>query len=205
MTGNGVGEDSAVEGVESTWERILRISADLFAQNGYHGTGMTELSEEIQLGRGGLYHHIHSKDSLLAKIAYQPILAAADIAEDLVSQDLDPDTKVLRLANELVASIEAQPSPWIVFFREYSSLPPEWQRKVLAERERYLSAWERVVSDGVRAGRFCPDQPLFLEGLLAFFIYSYIWVNNKQLKAADSLGQSLGTFILRGLRGSADV
>jgi Transcriptional regulator len=185
---------------ETTWERILRVSADLFAQKGYHGTGLSELTDAIHLGRGGLYHHIRSKDSLLAQISRKPIREAADQAEAIVAQDITAEEKVVALARGLVSSIEAQPSPWIVFFREYSSLPPEYQREVLEQRERYLYSWEQAVEQGVRAGDFCDDRPLFLEGLLAFFIYSYIWVNNKGTH--EPLGDSLARFVLRGLRKS---
>lgn len=185
---------------ETTRERVLRVSARLFAAKGYHGTGMSELTKAIPLGRGGLYHHIGSKDALLAEIAYQPILSAADQAEAIVARDgLSPSEKVLLLAREMVRSIEADPDPWIVFFREYSSLPPDRQRAVLDQRARYLKAWESVVRDGAQRGEFCADEPLFLEGLLAFFIYSYIWVNQNTPESADSLGESLAQFILRGL------
>jgi Transcriptional regulator len=185
---------------ETTWERILRVSADLFAQKGYHGTGLSELTDAIRLGRGGLYHHIRSKDSLLAQISRKPIRDAAEQAEAIVAQNITAEEKVFALARGLISSIEAQPSPWIVFFREYSSLPPEHQREVLTQRERYLRSWELAVEQGVQSGDFCDDPPLFLEGLLAFFIYSYIWVNNKGVQ--EPLGESLARFVLRGLRKS---
>src|SRR5436309_3637837 len=50
-------------------EEILQIAARLFAENGYHGTGIAELGEAVGLGKGALYHHIGSKEDLLYEIS----------------------------------------------------------------------------------------------------------------------------------------
>ena len=49
-------------------ESIIDTSARLFAANGYHATGINELCEANELGKGALYHYIGSKEELLAAI-----------------------------------------------------------------------------------------------------------------------------------------
>ncbi len=49
-------------------EAIIDTSARLFAANGYHATGINELCEANELGKGALYHYIGSKEELLASI-----------------------------------------------------------------------------------------------------------------------------------------
>ena len=49
-------------------EAIIDTSARVFAQRGYHATGITELCAANDLGKGALYHYIGSKEELLAAI-----------------------------------------------------------------------------------------------------------------------------------------
>ena len=49
-------------------EAIIDLSANVFAQRGYHATSTIELCEANQLGKGALYYYIGSKEELLAAI-----------------------------------------------------------------------------------------------------------------------------------------
>jgi AcrR family transcriptional regulator len=49
-------------------EAIIDTSARLFASRGYHATGISELCQANELGKGALYHYIGSKEELLAAI-----------------------------------------------------------------------------------------------------------------------------------------
>jgi AcrR family transcriptional regulator len=50
-------------------QEIARIAARLFAAQGFHGTGINELAQEVGLGKGALYYHIKSKEDLLFEIS----------------------------------------------------------------------------------------------------------------------------------------
>ncbi|HWA67920.1 MAG TPA: helix-turn-helix domain-containing protein, partial [Mycobacteriales bacterium] len=69
----------------ANWEArrraIIDTSAGVFAQGGYHGTGIAELCEANELGKGALYHYIGSKEELLAAITdlvMDEVLAGVD-------------------------------------------------------------------------------------------------------------------------------
>ena len=49
-------------------DAIVDTSAQVFAQQGYHATGIVELCEVNGLGKGAFYHYIGSKEELLAAI-----------------------------------------------------------------------------------------------------------------------------------------
>ena len=58
-----------------TKSEILAAARMLFARNGYHATGIAEISEAAGLSRsaGGLYRHFRSKKDLLASIVEETI------------------------------------------------------------------------------------------------------------------------------------
>ena len=53
---------------EARRQAIIDTSAKVFARQGYHATGITELCAANELGKGALYHYIGSKEELLAAI-----------------------------------------------------------------------------------------------------------------------------------------
>src|SRR5215218_5556473 len=60
---------------------IVDTSARLFARRGYHATGINELCDANELGKGALYYYIGSKEQLLAAIhdrVMDEVMAGAD-------------------------------------------------------------------------------------------------------------------------------
>ncbi|MFD9459789.1 enoyl-CoA hydratase-related protein [Streptomyces sp. NPDC060027] len=60
--------------------RIPRAAAELFAEHGYHGTGMAQLEPAVGLQRGALYHHIGHKEALPAEVGLVNRLVPAGTA-----------------------------------------------------------------------------------------------------------------------------
>ena len=50
-------------------EELTRIAARLFAEQGYQGTSLADLAEELGVQKPSLYHHIDSKEDLLWEVA----------------------------------------------------------------------------------------------------------------------------------------
>ena len=62
-------------------DTVLRRAIDLFIRQGYEATSMGELATELGLSKSAIYHHVPSKEHLLA--------AALDEALDGLSQAID--------------------------------------------------------------------------------------------------------------------
>lgn len=181
--------------------RILRTSADLFARNGYHATGISELSRAVNLGRGALYHYIGSKEALLYEIGRTQVDRMNAFAEDLLAQDLQAEERLRALARELLRNIAEHRSEWTVFFREYSALSDERRDKVVAARERYEGYWRQTLEQGVREGVFTATTPsLLVKGMLGMFNYTYLWFEPGGRVAADQLADEFLAALLNGIR-----
>ena len=62
-------------------ETVLRRAIDLFNRQGYDGTSMSDLARELGLTKSAIYHHVDSREQLLA--------AALDEALDGLSVAID--------------------------------------------------------------------------------------------------------------------
>lgn len=189
---------------DTTRQRVLRISAELFATHGYHGTGMQQLSDAVRLGRGALYYHIHSKEELLAEIVASPIEDVLDRAEEIEVDSIDVVAKFREMSRALMGSVANNRPQWTVFLREFSSLSSVHQRTVLALRARYLAMWERLIDDGIRQGVFPDSNLFFVNGIFGLYVYSYIWSAPQQSMSVDAAADAISEVLLHGLRGPSD-
>lgn len=181
-------------------DRILRVSADLFARNGYHGTGINELSKAVGLGRGALYHYIGSKETLLYEISRTQVDRMNAVAEGLLAVDLDAEARLRALARELLRNIAEHRAEWTVFFREYSALTGERRDRVVAARERYEGHWRQTLQQGARDGVFVPLPPLLVKGILGMFNYTYLWFEPSGPISPDELADEFLDTLLGGIR-----
>ena len=184
---------------------ILRIAAELFARNGYHATGITELSNAVQLGRGALYYHIGSKEAVLFEISKRQVTRLIEEAQRVVSSAESPAEKLRILARDLMENIAGHRSEWTVFFREYAGLTGAYRSEIMTARETYEEIWHSVLRDGADKGIFKQFSPVLVKGVLGMYNYSYLWINPDGTYPPAEIADQFSEVILNGLlvKGSA--
>lgn len=186
----------AAAGMNSQRQRILQVAAGLFARNGYHAVGMSEIQAAVGLGRGALYHHIRSKDDLLYDIVRDYIADLGDFAAR-IDANMDPRERLRTLGAHLVRQIAAHQDELTVCFREVNSLSMSRRAEVLALHARYEHAWRDLLRDGASRGCFRPFDPIVLKAVLGMYFYSYLWIRADGPLGADAIAQRLNDLALR--------
>jgi AcrR family transcriptional regulator len=83
---------------------ILAAAADVFAENGYRGTSLTEIANRVGMTQPGLLHHFSTKDQLLLAV----VQTHEDSSEHLAVMDaLTPENFRLSDAVEKLAASNA--------------------------------------------------------------------------------------------------
>ena len=179
-------------------KKILKTAAKLFALNGYHAVGMTELQEAVQLGRGALYHHIHSKEDLLYDIAREYI---ADLVSFSVCATAEPDPRerILKLGRHLVMKIASHQAELTVCFREVNCLTDPRHSEVMGLHLAYEKAWREAMMEGAEKGYFRPYDPIVLKGVLGMYFYSYLWIRPDGPLGPDTIADRFNDMALRML------
>lgn len=184
---------------ESNRDEILRISAELFAKSGYHGTGISDLGAAVGLGRGALYHYIGSKETILYEISSRQLAQMNNLADELALTEKDPEKRLRGLARALLRNIAEHRAEWTVFFREYHALTGERRDRVIAARERYEAHWRNALDQGVRDGQFRPLPTLMVKGLLGMFNYSYSWLTLDGPESPEDIADEFLDTVLVGM------
>jgi TetR/AcrR family transcriptional regulator, cholesterol catabolism regulator len=160
----------------ATRRRILAEAATLFATQGYHATGVAELSAAVGLGAGALYHHIGSKEQLLFEICRTHIEEVVELGEQLLdAADMVTRDKLQRLARKHMQNVAERSVELRVTLREIDSLTGKRRQQMQALRDRAEQIWEQVVDQGRKSGELDGIDPLFVKVVLGALNYSVLW------------------------------
>jgi TetR/AcrR family transcriptional regulator, cholesterol catabolism regulator len=181
-------------------EAIIDTSARLFASRGYHATGISELCQANELGKGALYHYIGSKEELLAAIhdrVMDEVMLGADRA---AAGGGSASTQLAFLGQELVDVIHRYPDHVWVFLHEFPALTGERAAAFRERRRDYERQVESVLEAGVRSGEFRDLDPwLTARAWLGMHNYTYLWLKAGGHLSARDVAQPFAEIFLRGI------
>lgn len=181
-------------------QAIIDTSAHVFAQRGYHATGIMELCAANDLGKGALYHYIGSKEELLAAIhnrVMDEVMAGADRVAEAGGS---PSQQLAMLGDELLDVIHRYPDHVWVFLHEFPALTGERADEFRGRRREYERRVEGVLRAGVDAGEFCDLQPrLTALAWLGMHNYTYLWLKPGGPLSARDVAKPFAEIFMRGI------
>ena len=83
--------------LKSGLEEILKKSAELMSQKGYHATTMRGLARATNMSSSGLYHYCSGKEELVYLINLRGFSSLLKLAQELKSKDLSIESKLREL------------------------------------------------------------------------------------------------------------
>ncbi len=187
--------------VRNSREDVVRAAGRLFAQRGYHGTSMRDLGGELGMLGSSLYSHIGGKDELLLEVIRRGADMFQQVADEALGAKLSPTDQLLRLIEGHVRIVVDHIDESRTFLNEARFLAPVDHRTVIEMRDRYESAYRRVLERGRLAGEFPQvDDP----ALTAIFILSILnavdrWYRPEGTATAAELAADIHRFVLTGL------
>lgn len=133
----------------------MRAAAvELFADNGFHGTGIRDLAQAAKISSASLYHYMGTKKELLAGIMREGRERLLAAARRLPGED-PPE----RLAALHVLTHATQPDRTRVIDHELPALSTTARRGIVRLRDEDEDLWTVAIEDGIRAGLFHDSAP----------------------------------------------
>jgi len=186
---------------EARREAIIDTSARLFAANGYHATGLNELCDANELGKGALYHYIGSKEGLLAAIHDRVMDEVMRGADRVAEAGGTPPVQLTLLGGELLDVIHRYPNHVWVFLHEFPALTGERAVQFRERRKEYEQRVEAVLQAGVRSGDFRDIDPWSTaRAWLGMHNYTYLWLKPDRRMSARDVAEPFATIFLRGIQ-----
>lgn len=108
---------------ETTYNKILRASAECFSRNGFNGTTMDQIAKKARVSKGTLYWHFKNKEELFVKLKERHISQVLQTLEKLFASTENFDSKLAR-----------------GFELSFSSLTPRQRKKARLNMEFWATA-----------------------------------------------------------------
>ncbi len=182
--------------------QLMAFATVRFAQNGFHPTSVTEITEGLGVGKGVFYWYFESKEALLRAILADAQLDLRRRQRDAIA---DAGHPIERIERGIRASIE-----WSVAHAEYFRL---FQFAATDDRfSKDLRKGERIavrdasghIAEAMAAGEIAEGDPeLLAHAILGVHTHLVALVHRGLMKAEPPILDAAVQFCLHGLTGTA--
>jgi AcrR family transcriptional regulator len=129
-----------------TRQRILDVALDLFTEQGYDGTSLREIAEQLKITKAAIYYYFESKEDILMALH----MRIHDFGRDaLMRIGEGPVTLVLweALLNEVLGEMLAQRKLFLLHERNQAVMEKLHREDHDAEHEDIQNQFRRVLGD----------------------------------------------------------
>lgn len=190
---------------EATRQRILRVAIGLFAEKGFHATGVAEIGDMAGIKRGALYYHIGSKDELLYEVLRPHVEMSLSGEQEIAARDLSGAEKVRQLARHHLRMILEHRDEVAIVLRDLDALPPERRAEIRRLQDAVEEVWHEVLEAGVEAGEFTAADPVAVRGILSMLNMTFSWYKPNRKLTPEMVADRYSALLLDGLRGGAPL
>lgn len=178
---------------------IKKAATELFAENGFHGTGVAEIGERAGIQRGSLYYHIGSKETLLWDIFTDHVSSSLEGVTKIAARTASPTDKLTALIHHQVRFVIERRLEMVTYYRDRDVFRGERAAALQTNVDAIAAQWRQVMHDGFITGEFNSEDPVILNGILSMVNLAYQWFHEDGLDSPNDVGDILTRFALTGL------
>jgi TetR/AcrR family transcriptional regulator, cholesterol catabolism regulator len=187
---------------------ILDYATEVFAEKGYEGASMRDLSRLSGISLAGLYYYFESKEKLLYFIQQHTFSTIMERLRDRLAASDDPEARIRIFVQNHVDYSVAKQKAMKVLSHEDDVLKDGYGAELTAVKREYYRICVGLVDDFVKAERLRSGAaPGFntrtaVMGLFGMMNWLYTWYRPRLDPEADVLARELSDIFLSGVRGS---
>jgi AcrR family transcriptional regulator len=187
-------------------EFILRTSARVFAEKGYHSTTMRDIARATKVSLAGLYYYCKSKDELLFLIQDNCFGRVLERLEARLRETSEPVERFRVVVENHLSFFAANMAEMKVLSHEAESLDGEMYEKVAGKKQQYTRLVRRILSDvqqrrGARVRKV--DLTVATYALFGMMNWIYNWYDPRGSLSVADLVESVARLFLVGFAGGA--
>ena len=138
--------EPATRHYDETLQKILKCSAKIFAEKGFHHTSVRDISRATKMSLSGLYYYFTTKEELLYLIQERCFLTLLQRWEHATVADVDVRARIRVFAENHLSFFLHNMPEMKVMAHEDESLTGEFNEKILVLKRRYV----KVIMDLMR-------------------------------------------------------
>lgn len=186
---------------QERWQQILEVATRLFKQQGFAGTSMQIVSDEVGLLKGSLYYYVSSKEELLFEVLRDLHQGGVQIIEEIVFDSGDPLGQLTAYLRKLTIYAGQHRDRLRIFLRDFHFVPAEHQEQIIAERDMYEVAAFRLFEEAKAKGLIdgSINSKVAAYSALGATSVTHEWYRPEGPVALEVIGQQVAEMIISGL------
>jgi AcrR family transcriptional regulator len=189
---------------------IIDFATEVFAEKGYEGASMRDLSRLSGISLAGLYYYFESKEKLLYFIQKHTFNTIIGRLRERLASASDPQERIRTfVSNHVEYAVERQKA-MKVLSHEDDVLKDGYGAELAGIKREYYRICVGLVEDLVRHEKLHNTQEAIntrtaVMSLFGTMNWLYTWYNPAVDPSAEQLSQQISDLFLRGVRSSANV
>ncbi len=190
---------------------ILDYATEVFAEKGYEGASMRDLSRLSGISLAGLYYYFESKEKLLYFIQQHTFNTIIERLRQGLQQSGDPETRVRIFVHNHISYSVAKQKAMKVLAHEDDVLKNGYGNELAAIKREYYRICVGLVEDLVKAeglkfvGRHAGASGgigtrTAVLGLFGMMNWLYTWYRQRVDPDAETIAREMSDIFLRGVR-----
>ena len=191
---------------------ILDVATEVFADKGYEGASMRDLSRRSDMSLAGLYYYFDSKERLLYLIQKHTFTTIVERLRERLTGCQDPEERIRIFVHNHVDYAIAKPKAMKVLAHEDDVLKGDDGTELAAIKREYYKICVGLVEDLARAkGRPRADSSATGKsniaarsaamGLFGMINWTYTWHKPRVDPGAAVMAQQISDIFLHGVKG----
>lgn len=173
--------DPATRHYDEKLQLILKASAKIFAEKGFHHTSVRDIARATKMSLSGLYYYFTTKEELLYLIQERCFLTLLQRWEQAVDPQMDVRARIRAFAENHLSFFLHNMPEMKVMAHEDESLTGDFQDKILVLKRRYV----KVIMDLIgelqgRNGGKTVDLRVATFALFGMMNWIYTWYQPKR-------------------------
>jgi TetR/AcrR family transcriptional regulator len=182
---------------------ILEQAVQLFAEQGYANSSITQLALRCGSSKASLYHYFDSKDAVLFEIFNEHTQRLLKVVSDVKELVLEPEEQFREFLQQLLRIYESAQNTHLVLLYDLNRLAPE-QYEIIASRERQVVSELAAILDAL-----CPEllkqqpelrKPLAMT-LMGMINWTFTWLRKDGPVSHEKFAELAGQVFLHGISG----
>ena len=181
-------------------EFILRTSARIFAEKGYHSTSMRDISRATKVSLAGLYYYCKSKEELLFLIQDNCFGRVLERLEERLRETTDAVEKLRLVIENHLSFFAANMAEMKVLSHEADSLAGEMHERVSGKKQQYTRLVRRILSEAQahQDSRQKLDLTAATYALFGMMNWIYNWYDPRGKLSVNDLVDNITRLFLKG-------
>jgi TetR/AcrR family transcriptional regulator, cholesterol catabolism regulator len=185
---------------EAKLKHILHHSATIFADRGFEGTSIRDLSRATGISLSGLYYYFQSKQNLLYLIQLKAFTDILESLQNRLAEVHDPEARLRIFINNHLEYFLSHPAEMKVLSHEEDALGEPYRKEIAAIKKRYYSLAREIFDELARQHSVDSANPrVAVLSLYGMMNWIYKWHNPKLDPGARQLSESIAAIFLHGV------